>query len=160
MVAPDRAARRGVETLDDTLRRAARDKSSTDRRASYPLGVMLARHMVTSAQHYAGRRYQGLFIRAVRGIGIASVLARFTGAGSIGAAVHQIVGVDQAAAETDMWRAYLAARAALHAAGDAARRAVDHVAVYEAGAVEIDALRRGLDALARHFGGEDRRRGR
>lgn len=67
-------------TIDPTLAAVDLDglapmAQARDRRASYPLGVLLLRREISSLQHYAGRRYLGLFMAGVRGVGTPSILA-------------------------------------------------------------------------------------
>ncbi len=133
-------------------------KACQDRRGSYPLGILFYQGQVSSGQHYAGRRYMGLFVRAVRGVGVASVLANMVGEGMILPSPEPV----QDAAEVRT--AYLAARRALRRSGHMSAFLVDRVAVYED--VRPDLIREavlrtlhvGLDALKAHFDGEDKAR--
>ena len=122
--------------------------------AEYPLGVLLARGLISPAQHDAGRHYAYLAGR---------VLGRTRpyrpDAGSGGAEL----GDGALAAVEDRWRA---AVAALLTAGRRAKDAVDNVALFErmpprllrreprvGDALEHAALAAGLDALAAWRGG-------
>lgn len=137
-----------------------------DRRSSYPLGILYIRGEITSGQHYAGRRYMALFVKAVRGVGIPSVLADLAGKGSLSAvSVGAILESDAYKAATDNRKAYLAAREALEASGRRCAAAVDRWAVFEEGLppvamMGLGTLTRGLETLRVHFEESDRRAGR
>lgn len=135
----------------------ARNGAALDRRASYPLGALYARHFITGAQHYAGCRYMALFVRAVRGVGVPSVLANLVGHGSI-ATTSFVEHAEERAAEIQ--GDYRSARVALERSGRRSTIAVDNVAVYQHEIIQRNLvnLRVGLDALWGHFDAKDRLR--
>lgn len=140
------------------------ERARNDKRASYPLGILYARHLIFSADHYAGRRYAALFTIAVRPLTIASTLARVVaGLGGFLDPLLAEVGNEERGARV---RAeYLAARSAL---SPIEAKTVEAVCVYE----DENLLRRllggkapralhhlesGLDKLFRHFEAADAR---
>lgn len=140
--------------VEEVLKRGA----CKDSRAAYPLGILYARHIVTGQQHYAGRRYAGLFVRAVRGISVPSILGDLIGKGALGSAhtFNETVAKDAA----EIRDAYLEAREILDKAGDPAATAVDDVAVYEIWPgrdQQVKSLRLGLNVLHAHFEDSDKR---
>lgn len=156
-------ARLPQEGDDEFAQRISKHQDAHDKRVGYPLGIMLIKRQITSEEHYAGRRYMGLFVRAVRGVGVQSVLANFIGAGSLAfanVARDQIANDDVGA---EIRRAYLEAREALERAGRRATYAVDDVAIYELPRFHLSRmgeLKRGLSRLAEHFDESDKRSGR
>jgi hypothetical protein len=151
---------------DDERDELAKRPICEDKRSSYPLGILLLRHEITSGQHYAGRRYMALFVKAVRGVGIPSVLADLAGKGSLSAMnVTAIMESEAVKVATDHRKAYLGAREALDASGRRSAAAVDRWAVFEEGLppmamVQLSALSRGLETLRVHFEESDKRAGR
>ena len=150
-------------TIDPTLAAVDLDglapmAQARDRRASYPLGVLILRREISSLQHYAGRRYLGLFMAGVRGVGTPSILACLV---SLSRGSHGN-GFDSPIAELDIKaRAdYLAARRLLDQARDGVAQVADAVAIYEFCLVDraqLAKLRLGLDNLVEHFRSADER---
>lgn len=153
----------GQITPEEGIAKLAAHIMASDRRGSYTLGTLFARGLVDRQQHYAGNRYHGLFVRAVRGVGIPSVLGALLGgrrgpangpelepsAAMAGEFAKQVA---NPAAVTR--QAYLDARAALETAGRRVPMAVDHVVIYDeptSSAVVFHLMCRGLNALWRHF---------
>lgn len=156
-------ARLPQEGDDEFAQRISKHQDAHDKRAGYPLGIMLIKRQITSQEHYAGRRYMGLFVRAVRGVGIQGVLANFIGVGSLSFqnVVRDQIANDELGAE--IRTAYLEARRALARSGKSSVTAVDDVAVYELPAfhpTRMGYLHTGLTALAEHFEESDKRSGR
>lgn len=150
-------ADRGTPELLEQRRRLT--GSAEDPRASYPLGVLLARRKIMPAEHRAGRRYAALFAVAVRPARLPSILADLAGRGAL-ASLH----LDNGLANDDMraYRAYARALAALERCGAHVLRAVEQVVVYEEPPLSLrrlDEVQTGLDALHRHFEEEDKARG-
>ncbi len=107
--------------------------------AGYPLGVLLARRVITQDQHDAGRHYAYL---AGRVLGRTRPYRPDSGSGG-----STELGEGALEAVEDRWRE---AAAALLAAGRRAKDAVDNAALFERlpVAAELGALTAGLDALA------------
>lgn len=147
LTADERRQLRSHSEANDKLARQQRD-----RRASYPLGILYMRGLVSSASHYAGRRYAALFVAAVRPVGIPSILADLVGRGAISFYRAESAGT----ARADIELAYRAARAELMGEGLQVATIVDEVVVYELG-TPIDrtprfrCVERGLRRLADHF---------
>lgn len=150
----------GAKMLDsaryeENIAQLANHKSATDRRAAYPLGVFFAQHHVTSEQHYAGRRYLGLFVRAVcQPLSVPSVLGKM-----VANAPGTVPGMSRtddeiAKAAVEARQSYLDCRTVLKALGRGVSATVDGVVVYEEHRYRPDQLvmlRKGLDALYAHF---------
>jgi hypothetical protein len=143
---------------DADLESIARRRQGQDKRSAYPLGILLLRGEITSSEHYAGCRYMALFVRAVRGIGVPSILADLAGRGSVTSFRVFSETVAPKAAETR--REYLRARQALEDRGRYGNHhvaaVVDRWAVFEEGLPpmamrQLLALRCGLGVLADHF---------
>jgi hypothetical protein len=127
-----------------------------DKRASYPLGVLFARGVVQSADHYAGRRYAALFVAAVRPLGVPSILADIVGRGAVSSWRDATVSGQQLVRAWEMETAYRRARQELDREGIRVVRVVDEVVVYEegmpaAGSPRLRWLLTGLRALGAHF---------
>lgn len=115
-----------------------------DRRSSSQLGILLARHIINGAQHFAGSRYAGLYRRATHKVGkIQSTLGSMIG-GS---------GGTSADISDDDQQAYVGARAKLRQHGDRVAFVVEAVAVFDEIVTDekIDQLKIGLNALRSHF---------
>lgn len=126
------------------------DKYRLSEKAATPLGGLNLVGAITDSQYDAGSNYVVVVARYRATIGMP--LAGFTGsARSIACKGHK--GCDPCECRRRKER-YDDAFAAVSEAGNRAARAVARVAVHgqacEAG--EMDNLRRGLDALAKHFG--------
>lgn len=123
---------------------------TSDPRLSYPLGILFVQRRINGPQHYAGRRYLGLFVRAVRGVGIPSVLGNMVSSGAtIGPKVQEY-----ADDEAKIRSQYLDAREALDAIGGKAAATVDNVAIHEVralGSNNLIWLVKGLNGLHAHF---------
>ncbi|HEX3884766.1 MAG TPA: hypothetical protein VHW66_19085 [Stellaceae bacterium] len=149
-----KAGLRGTALVDAL---AARDQ--VDRRVrDDPLGILYRRDMVDGGEQYAGRRYAGLFGRAVRRVHAPSLM---------GVAVAGNRGVDDSADDEDgrldylaaRRLDYLAARRALQRRGYRVTSAVDNLVVYEffpQTPAQLAAARDGLSALKRHFDDTER----
>lgn len=126
-------------------------RSSTDRRASYPLGVLYARGRIWKGDHYAGRRYAALFATAVRNpLVMPSLLADLVGRGGL----RPIYDCGESDAGALARADYLAAREVLDRRGLHIAQAVDDLCVYEIAPRSEKRLamaQDGLDALYRHF---------
>ncbi len=124
-------------TPEQKARRIALVGNDQDPLASYPLGVLLARDLITQQQHDAGRRYAWL-----RGVSLGNPLTR-----NEPGHASPLSDSEQADIERE-WR-----RAA-HVLRQACRKTiVDTVCVYERPAPDfkVARLRDGLDALAKSF---------
>lgn len=132
-----------------------------DKRASYPLGVLYARGLILSGDHYAGRRYAMLFFRAVQPIIAPSILGNLVAGGNLAAAMILVDDTVDHGAEA---RAdYLDAREALGRRGASVAAAVDDVVIYEhepRTTRRLEAIRDGLDTLKQFFDRADELRGR
>ena len=129
------------------LPRMARDK-----RLAYPLGILYARGLVLSGEHYAGRRYAALFVAAVRPLGIPSILADLAGRGAIQGYRPDLGGIGR----PELQLQYRQARQVLDREGLRVVRVVDEVVIYEEGvpasaSPRMRWLECGLHALADHF---------
>lgn len=150
------AVDRGTDEHREQRKRLVGD--ADDKRASYPLGVLYARRLILSGDHYAGRRYAALFARAVRPVTVPSILANLVAGGGLVMA-HLLVDemVDNGAQD----RAdYLSAREALDRRGTLVAQAVDDVVIYEHAPRSdrrLELIRDGLDALKHHFDQVDER---
>jgi hypothetical protein len=120
--------------------------------ASYPLGVLYARRLVLSGEHYAGKRYASLFVKAVRPVTLPSILANLVSAGGLPLALALVDdAVDKGAEDR---AAYLAAREVLDRRGPLVAKVIDDLVIYEVeprSQKRLDMIRDGLDALNRHF---------
>ncbi len=132
----------------------AKRPEAKGRRASYPLGVLLLRREISSLQHYAGRRYLGLFLAGVRGVGAPSSLSRLELPPRRSPPSNGDVPLDAGAVDLNARADYLAARCPLDRAHGGIAQVVDAVVIYEfvlADRGELAKLRQGLDISARHF---------
>ena len=129
-----------------------------DKRSAYPLGILLLQGKITPAHHYAGRRYAGLFVRAIRGVGMPSCLANLIGSGGVDQPMPAHEPENDAAEEIHI--AYKAARRVLQRVGQRIAEAIDNVAVYETkqASESLPLIVRGLEDLKRHFNEVDKRR--
>lgn len=135
--------------------------------SEYPLGVCLARGLVTRAQHDDGLHYAGLYGRVARGYGVGRMHGSVEGlwlalASGFPDRAH---GDGTSGPGRRLVDQFLAARAALAASGRTALEAVHRVAAFqqfpaflvgsrpaEPGvAASLDDLRAGLQALSDHF---------
>lgn len=132
-------------------------EASSDPRASYQLGVLFARRVINSAQHYAGRRYQGIYTRGVCPPRQPSVLSNLVGGGTCGP-IPTKIDVNERAAENRI--EYLDTRTALEYYGRVVTSIVDAVTVFDFPPMpqQIDDLKSGLNALLEHFETSDKRR--
>lgn len=144
---------------DEFLAFIVAQKDAEDRRTAYPLGVLAARQLVTSRQHYAGRRYMQLYLGALQygGANVKSCLANVVGDGSGGKGNGY--GPEGGISDDPEPKEYRGARAVLKGVGRSAEEAVVWVAVFQRfpDVRDMNALKTGLSALAAHFdpfGGE------
>lgn len=132
--------------------------------ASCPLGVLYARRKILSGEHYAGRRYAALFVKAVRPATLPSVLANLVSGGSMPMAMallDEVAGTEtdphtgeQVPYGTVARAAYLAAREALDRRGPMVAQAIDDLVIYERAPRtqrRLEVIQDGLDALKTHF---------
>ncbi len=129
------------------------------RYASYPLGVLYARRLLLSGDHYAGQRYAALFMRAVHPLTLPSVLGNLIAGGGIILAMVALDGANEEKGAEDR-SDYLAARKALGRSGAAEAMAVDDLVLYNHAPrtqKRLDQIRHGLDALHTHFDQVDAR---
>ena len=118
------------------------------RYASYPLGVLYARRLILSGDHYAGQRYAMLYVRGVHPLTLPSVLGNLIG---IGAALAPARDADHGAQDR---LDYLAARHALNQCSFQAAMAVDDLVIHDHDPTtqrRLDQIRSGLHALHAHF---------
>lgn len=141
--------------------------------AASPLGVLYARGLILSGDHYAARRYAMLFASAVRPLSMPSVLGNLVAGGGhtlamalldemAGQERHPVTG---ALVPIGTWdrEQFLDAHDVLESRGAHVVRAVEALVIYEnppRGQRRLDAIRDGLDALKTHFDGVDERAAR
>lgn len=147
--------RRRLRAADDEARALAKRKS--DKRASYPLGILYAKGLISGQSHYAGRRYAALFVAAVRSVGVPSILADLVGRGAVSFyRGDALASPQQLQRLADLEIDYRRAREAITAEGIRVVRIVDEVVVYEegqpvGGTPRLRMLETGLRALAARF---------
>ena len=123
------------------------------RYAAYPLGVLYARRLLLSGDHYAGQRYAALFVRAVHPRSIPSVLGTLVAGFGFGSAMTLLDG-DASERAAEQRSDYLSAHAALTNCGRACTIAVEDLVLYDHAPLtklQLKRIHTGLDALHQHF---------
>lgn len=159
---PELEGKTTAQIVSQTMRVGAKDVALySDRRASYPLGILAARGIVTGAMHFAGKKYLGLFVRATErtsGASVKSALASFDRGSSSGRVYTKppegflyAPGEDPAEIAE---HAYRAARRELFHRGQLCLSTVDNVVLHEHALQSeplIRVLKIGLTILHEHF---------